>query len=196
MGESIADETAGSAVLRPARLPQRPAVPYVALPGAHPEAAERRPRVATVVVVQSHDLSAWIGVAGVAVGVVLAAGIDWLRTRRAERKQMRQVLVRAGSDLAGAVSAEMDVITTATAAGAMDHPAWVALLQARGDELRTAYATIREFGVPELDKAAFRIVLAAADRSSPADPAAVAGEDRELPEALNAFWIAVRNAKL
>jgi hypothetical protein len=51
--------------------------------------------MATVVVLQSDELGAWIGVAGVAVGVVLAAGIDWWRSRRAERKQKRLELLRA-----------------------------------------------------------------------------------------------------
>ena len=60
----------------------------------------------TIVVVQPDELGPWLGVAGVTVGVVLTAGIDWLRTRRAERKQMRHDLLRAGSEVAAAAEGD------------------------------------------------------------------------------------------
>jgi hypothetical protein len=59
--------------------------------------------MATVVVVQSDDLAAWIGVAGVAVGVLLTAGIDGWRNRKVESKRRRVALIHAGFELAARV---------------------------------------------------------------------------------------------
>ncbi len=83
----------------------------------------------TVVVVQSDELSAWIGVAGVAVGVVLTTGIDSWRGRRAERKETRRRLLQAGSDLSAAAASYQKA--TRAAGEARDEAVWLEVIQAR-----------------------------------------------------------------
>jgi hypothetical protein len=57
--------------------------------------------MASVVVVQSDDLAAWIGVAGVAVGIILTTGLEWWRDRRVQRRDSRRELRAAAHDLIG-----------------------------------------------------------------------------------------------
>jgi hypothetical protein len=56
---------------------------------------------------------------GVAIGVVLAAGIDSWCARRAERKQMRLDLIRAGGDLAESLGALESLVSVVSDAAAM-----------------------------------------------------------------------------
>ena len=79
--------------------------------------------MASIVVVQSDDLAAWIGVAGVVVGVVLSTGLDWWRSRRAKRAAARQELLRAGNELYSATAARTAVVNAA--GDAIGEPAWV-----------------------------------------------------------------------
>jgi hypothetical protein len=153
------------------------------------------PGVATIVVVQSDDLAAWIGVAGVAVGVALGAGIDSLRTRRAERKRMLRDLIRAGSDLAAAAGAFEKAVWLA--GDDKGDAAWVEVIDARSDAMRSALVTIRDAGDKALDQAALAIVSRCTSRPpSPEDKAAFARYVNEAAEALSAFTEAARKAKL
>jgi hypothetical protein len=171
-------------------------------PGAkHPD--QRHPYPMTTVVVQPDDLGAWIGVAGVAVGVVLAAGIDWWRSRRTGRKELRQRLMQAGSDLAAAATAYQR--TTRAAGTAMNEPAWHELIQTRLDAMRIASLTINLAGDISIHHASLQIVKAASappeqDDVSPGGAAAFLQQTyRQLSDqddVLNAYWEAVRKAKL
>jgi hypothetical protein len=49
--------------------------------------------MATVVVVQSDELAAWVGLAGVVVGVFLTARVDSLRKRMADRAERKEKLI-------------------------------------------------------------------------------------------------------
>jgi hypothetical protein len=63
------------------------------------------PSVATVVVVQSDDLAAWIGLAGVALGALLSTGATWLQRRSSERKnEHNETRAAVAEMLAGAES--------------------------------------------------------------------------------------------
>lgn len=112
----------------------------------------------TVVVVQSDDLAAWIGLAGVVVGVVLTEGFDWLKSRRAEQRQKRQELLRAGDELAQASTAVADLFRQA--GNSVNELPWIEALNARQSALMRAHRTIREAGVKEIDDAADEIVAA------------------------------------
>lgn len=154
-----------------------------------------------VVIIKSDDLSAWIGIAGVVVGVVLAAWIDWWRSHRTRRLELRHELLRAGSDLAFATGAYH---STARAAGtARDEPAWHELLQARLNEMGTASLTINLSGNETIQQASLQIVEAASTlpaEPAPADPAVFLRQTftqlSANAAALAAYREAVRKAKL
>lgn len=150
--------------------------------------------MSTIVVVQSDDLSAWIGVAGVAVGVVLTTGIDWWRSRRRERKELRHRLLQAGSDLSAAASAYQKA--TQAAGEARDEPAWHEVIQTRLEAFRAASLTINLAGNKELDAAALQIVKVAFQPVDFNDPAAIVQNGYELSAVLTAFRDAVRQAEL
>jgi len=57
------------------------------------------PGMPSVVVVQSDDLAAWIGVAGVVIGIVLGASVDAARHHTAQRRQRQKDLNRAAADI-------------------------------------------------------------------------------------------------
>ncbi len=148
----------------------------------------------TVVVVQSDELSAWIGVAGVAVGVVLSTGIDWWRSRRTGRRELRHRLLQAGSDLAAAATGYQS--TTRAAGAAMSEPAWHELIQARLEALRTAYLIINLAGDKGVEVAAGHIVKVAFDAAASSDMTVITQQMREQGAALAAYREAVRKAKL
>ena len=150
--------------------------------------------MSAVVVVQSDDLSAWIGVAGVAVGVVLAAGIDWWRGRRAERKETRNRLLRAGSELASAVAAYQR--TWRAAGKAAGEPAWHEAIQARADALHAAALTINLAGNKEIEAASSQLLKVAFQAPPASGLEAITRQLHELAAALAAYREAVRNARL
>lgn len=152
------------------------------------------PGVATIVVVQSDDLAAWIGVAGVAVGVVLGAGIDSWRSRKAERKRLRRDLTRAGTELAHATTAWARA--NRAAGEARNEAAWVEVIDARGDAWSAAMLTIRGAGVAELDKAALQVAGVALKAPPDSEPEAVLQHAVAQGAALDAYWDVVRKAKL
>jgi sugar phosphate isomerase/epimerase len=150
--------------------------------------------MATVVVVQSDELAAWIGVAGVVVGVVLTAGIDTWRSRRAERKQQRDALIRAGGELARAATA---LAKAERAAGShRNEAAWIEAIDARANAMADAGQTIRLAGEEALDEAALRIVAVALREMPEADPDATSAYVTELGGEVARFTAAVRHAKL
>lgn len=50
------------------------------------------------------DLTAWIGVAGVAVGVLLTTVVEWLRDRRGLARERRRELLTAADELANSAN--------------------------------------------------------------------------------------------
>jgi hypothetical protein len=61
--------------------------------------------VTIIVEAPSDDLAAWIGVAGVAVGVLLTTGIEWARDRRTQRRDRRREIWAAYDELLNAAHA-------------------------------------------------------------------------------------------
>jgi membrane glycosyltransferase len=149
---------------------------------------------ATVVVVQSDDLAAWIGVAGVVVGVVLSTSIDAWRSRRADRKQKREALIRAGGELAQSAAA---LAKAERAAGPhKNEPPWIEAIDARANAMAAAGQTIRLAGDKTLDDASLEIVTVAMGQMPEGDPAATTAYLKELGDKITAFGDAVRKAKL
>lgn len=148
----------------------------------------------TVVIVKSDDLSAWIGIAGVIVGVVLAAGIDWQRSRRTERRELRRRLLQSGSDLASAATAYTR--TTRAAGAAMGEPAWHEAIQARLDAMSAAALTVNLAGDKTLEAAAGRIIKVAFEAGAASDTAVIAQHMDEQAAAIAAYRDAVHKARL
>jgi hypothetical protein len=154
------------------------------------------PGVATVVVIQSDDLAAWIGVAGVAVGVVLAAGIDWWRNRRAERRQTRCDLLHAGTDLSAAVGSLARAGRAAGAAAKSD-PAWMEVVDGRSDAMRVALQRIMGVAGQEVDNAANAIIRASYKAMPDAtDQEAFLRYAQEMMDVMGRYRDAVEKAKL
>jgi len=150
--------------------------------------------MASVVVVQSDDLAAWIGLAGVVVGVVLSTSIDSWRSRRADRKQTREALIRAGGELARAAAA---LAKAERAAGPhKNEPAWIEAIDARANAMAAAGQTIRLAGDDTLDAASLRIVTVAMRQMPGGDSAATSAYLKEVGDEIAAFRDAVRKAKL
>jgi hypothetical protein len=108
-------------------------------------ACDTIPDVPTVVVVQSDELSAWIGIAGVAVGVFLTAGVDSLRKRASDRDKRQGILVDYAGDvrMAGVSLAEARI---AAGDNASQQP-WAEMIATRKDALAVVHMTaIRAIG--------------------------------------------------
>ena len=147
--------------------------------------------MASIVVVQSDDLAAWIGVAGVVVGVVLSTGLDWWRSRKAKRAVARQELLRAGNELYSATAARTAVVNAA--GDAIGEPAWVLVVAQFQAAQSAAMAKIVAAGIPPINQAAAEVVKAA---SQPFEKPTT-GDDRFGPDggALIRFGEAVRIAE-
>jgi hypothetical protein len=145
------------------------------------------------VIVQSDSLAAWTGLAGALAGVVLAAGIDWWRARRAERKQTRRDLLRAGRELA--TTATVYGRANRTAGKAKDEPAWREILDARSTAMVAAIWNIDIVGVAELNTAA-KAIIDVALKPTPGDEAEADRRSDEMRGAVLAFGDAVQKAKL
>ena len=147
-----------------------------------------------VLVVQSDDLAAWVGAVSGLAGVVLGAGIDSWRRKRADRRQMRRDLIHAGTRLATATTAFR---RAALAAGdAQAEPQWRAMLDAHLAEMGAAGVIINEPGIAEVSRASLAVVasiFSAADLSTAEGNLALARAQGDLIKAYND---AVRKAKL
>ena len=102
------------------------------------------------------DLSAWTGLVGVVVGVVMITGIDSWRTRLAKRKQTRQELLHAGGELADAADSLRRAQSAAD--GRESDPTWLEIIDARKRAMTAAKRTIDDAGVLILDYLAQQIV--------------------------------------
>ena len=158
--------------------------------------------MATVVVVQSDQLAAWIGVAGVVVGVALTTVIDSWHTRQAKRKQMRADLLRAkGMLFDSAVAVQRARRVDWDGQRENNDPSWAQLVLAQEANWREAMSTIESAGVAELSAAARMIEAVASQQarflaSRGGDHAEVIEAGRQGVEADRAFLKALRNAKL
>lgn len=151
--------------------------------------------MATIVVVESDTLAVWTGLVGALGGVALGAGLDWLRTRVAERKRTRAELLRAASDVVN--NAQAWVRASAAAGDAKDEAAWIEILGERSAAMNAALLTIRITGNPELQTAAMELLASA---MTPMPPAEDRGAFRvrldEINARLRAFRDIVQAAKL
>jgi hypothetical protein len=60
--------------------------------------------VKVIVNTPGDDLAAWIGVAGVGVGVLLTTVVEWLRDRRGLARERRRELLAAADELANSAN--------------------------------------------------------------------------------------------
>lgn len=151
--------------------------------------------MATIVIVQSDELAAWTGLIGALGGVALGAGLDWWRTRVADRNRTRSELLRAASRVV--TSAQALVRARAAAGDAKDEAAWIEILETRSAAMNAALLTIRVIGNEKLETAAIDLLAVALEPMPPFD---TQGPYRErlhgISEKLRVFRDIVQAAKL
>lgn len=157
--------------------------------------------MATIVVVQSDELAVWTGLIGALGGVVLGAGIDAWRSRRAEHAQTRRGLIRAGNDFAASAESLQVVVESASDAyfkepDAGPNPLWTAVIRDRMEDARVAIEVIAPYFSPEMVKTLREVGHIAARPIMSGDQAARERRSRELREALAAYRAAVLKSKL
>jgi hypothetical protein len=152
------------------------------------------PGVAPIVVVESDSLAVWTGLVGALGGVVLGAGLDWLRTRAAERKRTRTELMLAGTEFVS--NAGQYVRAIQAAAKAEEKAPWIAVQDAREAAINAAIDRISLIKDKELDKAVQALVTAAMTRPPGEDQDALNRRQDETSVKLEAFRDAVNAAKL
>jgi hypothetical protein len=117
----------------------------------------------------SDDLAAWIGVAGVAVGVLLTTAVEWLRDRRGQTRQRQRDLHAAADELAGAAET-LGWLSMSQAAGGSDASRRLdfALAMAREQaRINAALVTIAQLASDELLDAAGAVKTAALEILDP-----------------------------
>jgi hypothetical protein len=148
----------------------------------------------TVVIVKPDDLSAWTGLAGVVVGAVLTAGLDWWRNGRGERRRRRLQLIVAGTELqrrATALEADIEFSKTAVAAGEPTL-AWIEYKAKREDALYEAAQTIIGAGSADLANAGEVVLIASRELGLNASDETA---KRNLQAAIKKFAAAVHKVK-
>jgi hypothetical protein len=149
----------------------------------------------TLVVVQSDDLTAWVGAVSGLAGVALGAALDSWRRRGAERKQARREMLQAALEVR---SASFAVVRGKQLAGpaADTDPGWVAVIDARYAAMRAAIAKIETRGIKELSDAGAKIMNIALECQQTGRPAILSEHSLELQSAMDDFATVVRKAKL
>ncbi len=148
----------------------------------------------TIIVVQSGDLAAWVGAVSGLAGVVLGAGIDGWRRRRAEAARRRSDLIRAGARLFLAASAYRSA--TSAAGAARKEPQWQAVINPYLAEMTEAGVTINEPGIREISKAGMAVAGYILRKKEPATPREASDEVHAQTDLISAYNEAVRKAKL
>ena len=113
------------------------------------------------VIVEPDDLSAWVGLAGVVVGVIAGAGVSWLQVAARDRRATRQELLSAINELQSAAL----VFNMLTGTGRMTLPAasgpalpWITAITTSLDRLQQVGSTVRRLGPQEVAMAANKTV--------------------------------------
>ena len=117
--------------------------------------------VSTVVQSAGTDLAAWIGVAGVAVGVVMTTTVEWLRDRCTTRRQQRREVLAAAVQLTGAASTMASLLLSSESAGADSIRAtavqWTLAMASQLERANDAAVTIIRLAPPAVADAATTI---------------------------------------
>lgn len=115
------------------------------------------------VIVEPDSLSAWLGLAGVGVGVLATLGTAWLQARYSGRKEKYHELSQATAELlASAVG--LRVIVGAFVASKNEPDAihdWLPVIASQIERVRKADAIIARLAQPALVKAAADLAIAA-----------------------------------
>ena len=111
------------------------------------------------VIVQPDSLSAWLGLAGVAVGALLGFGTSWVQQRLSERNDQQREVSRAAQEL---LSGAGSLLISVNALAVSPHDAdalrnWVPIITAQLDRVVRADATIAGLADPPLVSAAGKL---------------------------------------
>ena len=129
------------------------------------------------VFVQQDSIAAWIGLVGVAVGVLLSGVLDWWRGHLAERRDRRREMHRAADELMAAANALL------VAKGAFGAPqarqesllAWTQVMMAQAERIQRASEALIRLGPQGLAKAADDLATAAVDATASVSQSGVPG---------------------
>lgn len=146
------------------------------------------PGVATVVIVQSDELAAWLGIAGVVVGAALTAGLQWWRDQGTEEKKRRRELRAAADELWGSANTLVAIAATLPAVqeGNESGLRWIQAMAAPAERVQIASQEVSRLS-PVIAGAAKRVSTAAFAYISANDKAPAM---KELSECLDAFYAA------
>lgn len=122
----------------------------------------------TTVIVEPDSLSAWIGLAGVAVGALLSTAGSWMQRRWAEGSNRRREFYDAADDLRG--SAQTLIMTLEAAERLGDKQAaltfWMPKVMGQLERLERAVGVIVQQSKPELTALAEAVAYEAAAYAS------------------------------
>jgi hypothetical protein len=154
--------------------------------------------VATVVVVQSDSLAAWVGVVGGLSGVVLGAGIDSYRRWRADRAQRRRDVLKLGDSIC---TSAVQALTAARAvftaiAAQQDSTGPKAKLDARSDDVDRDAVALTLAGTEDTVQVIQQLRQVAMRAAETLPGPATDAWNTDLATALANYQAAVRKAKL
>lgn len=149
--------------------------------------------VSIIVQSPSDDLAAWIGLVGVAVGVLLTTGVEWLRDRRTQRRENHRALREAVDELTDAAQTVVMLLMNAKIKGAQSDNRldFVLALAANLGRSNAAAVTVIRLGSSQLADAAVKVRQAAVDMSTLAGEAELAAAYNKVTAASNNLYAAL-----
>jgi hypothetical protein len=113
----------------------------------------------STVVVEPDSVSAWLGLAGVALGALLTTGATWLQSLRGDRKSKRREIIAAADDLRA--GATLYLLITITFDRADDRKKsvldWMPLLMDQTERIQRSAEVIQRLGPPRLAELAANV---------------------------------------
>ena len=146
------------------------------------------------VIVEPDSLSAWLGLAGVAVGVLSTLGTAWLQARYGGRKEKYRELSRATAELLASANGLRVIVAAFVASRTEPHAIrdWMPVIAGLVERVQKADAVIARLAQPALVTAAADLADAAGKLVQDFD-GSVAKE--ALQTAINDFSVASKNLK-
>jgi hypothetical protein len=115
------------------------------------------------IIIEQSSLDAWTGLAGVIVGAAITIGGEWLRIRRAERKERYRVNQAAADELYGAANALLTVRGAYRTERAQAEPMhqWISLMMTQAERVQKASESLVRYAPPELSRIGMEVANAA-----------------------------------
>lgn len=113
------------------------------------------------VIVEPDSFSAWIGVAGVGIGVVLSAGVQIVRDVMRGRKDRTRELTEAVDTMLGACNQLAILVAIRQQPGVRDEPAlaWAEATNREAERIQTAAHVVQRYARHEVGEAAGQLAV-------------------------------------